>query len=347
MTTPSKHSHSSFSLPLLGATTTIGFWLVWRRFHKGNKIFPSIDSVTPFKFEPCKPENSRQTSINQDKDSQLDNSQSSILNEEEVEQVWTDNGDVDLKILKQLIQHKEEKLDRQKPKPGSKLTLFSHLVTRLEQTLEERRRVQAKLGQFRRLPEAEGRIRGNDDTVNNKTSKTSVCMVVQRFRSATLLINEDNAVRVGATTTSSFDDEESPKDKCCGMLVYVSFAKGATQAMVQAAGKIIVNLPILTFGAWGDGVSKNMNVLDLAVHQQNAASLVIVPQANLTCRVCTVIKGKLNDEGFCWSLLVDACYSNIVCLWALVSQLSPFSTHITAGKESRQIHSIPWSNRQK
>jgi hypothetical protein len=105
-----------------------------------------------------------------------------------------------------LIQHKEEKIHRQKPKPGSNLTLFSHLLSRLEPTLAEKHRVQAKFGQFKRLPVTEEMTKGSDGTDNNKAS---VCMVGV----AALSINEDTVVRVGVTPTSSFDDEESPKDK--------------------------------------------------------------------------------------------------------------------------------------
>jgi hypothetical protein len=175
---------------------------------------------------------------------------------------------------------------------SSKVALFNRLVTKLEQTLEERDRIEHKLDHLR---EAAHEPVSKPHTITTLPAEqgppavephndTSVCMVVQRYRGATIMCDEAECIHVGKTGASLV--EQSPSDSFCGLMVYVSFAQGCTQQAVKAASKIIVNLPILTTGAWGDGVSKTMNVIDLAKHNPNAASIVIVPQANLINKVC-------------------------------------------------------------
>jgi D-Tyr-tRNAtyr deacylase len=101
------------------------------------------------------------------------------------------------------------------------------------------------------------------------------------------MIGEEEIVKVGAESSCL---TSNPSDaNTCGMLVYVSFGEGCTQQSCQAAAKIIVNLPILTLGVWGDG-GKTTNLFGMATKQSNASSLIIVPQANLICKVKN--KGK-------------------------------------------------------
>jgi hypothetical protein len=87
--------------------------------------------------------------------------------------------------------------------------------------------------------------------------------------------------------------------------VYVSFYRGASTKQVQEAAETVLNLPVLTDGAWGDGVSANESVLqrlDLEGHRETKknddaassptparaptamTSIVLVPQANLICK---------------------------------------------------------------
>ena len=101
----------------------------------------------------------------------------------------------------------------------------------------------------------------------------SVHLVVQRYRSCRILLDESEWVSVG----------EDPEH--CGLLVYVSFEKSATQESTKNSASTVMNLPVLTTGLWGDGVSRQMSVLDLAAAHPNRASIVIVPQANLISKV--------------------------------------------------------------
>jgi D-Tyr-tRNAtyr deacylase len=143
-------------------------------------------------------------------------------------------------------------------------------------------------------------------------------MVIQRYRKASLLIDEMDYVTVG-------EEEEEEESNCnngqhhIGMLVYISFSKIATPDVVQRAAKTILNLPIQTEGAWGDG-SSTKSILQVSAaaaaaanvnehadasnqkqqHQQqgkevatsnnktknkNNVSIMLVPQANLIAKV--------------------------------------------------------------
>jgi D-Tyr-tRNAtyr deacylase len=141
-----------------------------------------------------------------------------------------------------------------------------------------------------------------------------VSLVFQRFRYCELLLNNAEWVRVGqgrrrrrcrsrqsdaaaaaATTTSSADCDNEinsnqnqlmEEQRHCGLLVYVSFSRHATPDCAVKAAHTIVNLPLLTEGVWGDGVSRtfaalNQQQYDLGVDR----SIVLVPQANLICKV--------------------------------------------------------------
>jgi hypothetical protein len=83
--------------------------------------------------------------------------------------------------------------------------------------------------------------------------------------------------------------------------VYVSFYRGATADHVREAAETVLNLPVLTDGAWGDGVSSTESVLQrLGLDEPRktadcddpkapppasvTTSIVLVPQANLICK---------------------------------------------------------------
>jgi hypothetical protein len=123
----------------------------------------------------------------------------------------------------------------------------------------------------------------NNNIASNSTP--SVHLVVQRYRTCKLLVDEEE------------DRWVSMVDNCPGMLVYVSFAATATESSVHAAAETILNLPVLTTGVWGDG-SPTRSIRQIMRHCQhgaaasnvdgeaaNSCSIAIVPQANLICKV--------------------------------------------------------------
>jgi hypothetical protein len=131
----------------------------------------------------------------------------------------------------------------------------------------------------------------------------SVHIVVQRYRSCQVLLEETDWVSVGShhhinSIGNGNDHSQGPNDdkpapaaasvpaSHCGLLVYVSFASSTDKAVVQQAALTILNLSVLTTGLWGDGVSATCSVLELAARGGgHAASLVLVPQANLISKV--------------------------------------------------------------
>ena len=299
----------SWGLTALAATSGLGAYLLWRTLY-------------PVYFQPSQePSNRKKTLVSTDSDDDDDDDRfivldgkrndrvltdasertCSTLGDEEIEQVWQDKDhDVNLKILRQLLERKEEAQRRRRPhnsaRPYSRLSLLSHLLTRLEQALDERSRIKTKLGNMRlqQHPQPHSPRQGHGQeqeqrgTMPVAASNTSVCMVVQRYRGATLQCNENEIVRVGANATldpAAATLELQQKGQYCGLLIYVSFAKGCTQQAVQTAAKIVVNLPLLSLVGWGDGVAQTMNVIDLAKQHRNAASITIVPQADLINKV--------------------------------------------------------------
>jgi hypothetical protein len=108
-------------------------------------------------------------------------------------------------------------------------------------------------------------------------SSKAVHLVVQRYRSCKLLLNETEWVCQGSRAANH-----------CGLLLYVSFAADADQTAVSAAVDTALNLPVLTTGLWGDGVSEQFSVKQQLLTQNCNAlttSITIVPQANLICKV--------------------------------------------------------------
>ena len=111
-------------------------------------------------------------------------------------------------------------------------------------------------------------------------------MVIQRFRSASLLLSPGETVQINKS--------ENQAKATCGMLVYVSFSKVAetNRSAIFAAAKTLLNLSVLTRGVWGDG-SGTISALELATELNNAKDassnggvpIVLVPQANLISKV--------------------------------------------------------------
>lgn len=79
-----------------------------------------------------------------------------------------------------------------------------------------------------------------------------VNVVVQRCNEASLLLDNDSQ---WSTVGRS-------------MVVYISFARGATVASAQSAGKALCFLPLLTLGNWGDG-SKPVSLVDILIDEAN------------------------------------------------------------------------------
>jgi D-Tyr-tRNAtyr deacylase len=133
---------------------------------------------------------------------------------------------------------------------------------------------------------------------STRSGPQSVHIVVQRYRSCNVLLQETEWVSVGSesllssassaasaasASVSSSDNHKLPSH--CGMLVYISFASSTEKAIVQQAAQTVLNLSVLTTGLWGDGISAQCSLLELAARGPHQASLVVVPQANLISKV--------------------------------------------------------------
>jgi len=129
-------------------------------------------------------------------------------------------------------------------------------------------------------------------------SKSFVHLVVQRYRSARLLLEETRWVSVPSANDKDEDEIPSTTDphqqrQHCGLLLYVSFAAGANKSSVYNAAESCLNLPVLTTGLWGDGVSDQPSLRELLAHpeqySETSTSIVIVPQANLISKVSEML----------------------------------------------------------
>jgi D-Tyr-tRNAtyr deacylase len=111
-------------------------------------------------------------------------------------------------------------------------------------------------------------------------SKDRVRLVVQRFRQASLLV-DGKVVSVGERCDSMLEPTTAAS---CGLVVYISFAKSATTEKALQAARTVLNLPLLTHGAWGDG-SMTTSVLDMASSPEARPYLMLVPQANIISKI--------------------------------------------------------------
>jgi len=151
---------------------------------------------------------------------------------------------------------------------------------------------------------------------NPSSTETSVRMVLQRYRQASLLIDEKEIVTVGNKTSTlqrslpNVENEQPPCSKTgnnststesssssLGLLVYISFSSMCANDKVKQAAKTVLNMPIGTLGAWGDG-SSTKSMLQLLTDNNkippalttlpsssSPLSIMLVPQANLICKV--------------------------------------------------------------
>lgn len=142
----------------------------------------------------------------------------------------------------------------------------------------------------------------------------SIRMVIQRYRQVSLLVDESHVVSAGTeivsllsdVSTDCVPDPSTKEAPSAGLLVYISFSKTANESTVHQAAQTVLNLPVLTLGAWGDGsaassvlqllTANSKNLLtseskrtDEEQNSVNAAlsqlSIALVPQANLIAKV--------------------------------------------------------------
>lgn len=146
----------------------------------------------------------------------------------------------------------------------------------------------------------------------DKKEVPSVRMVIQRYRHASLLVDESKVVSVGRKCSSLIDTTTSSSvlERHLGLLLYISFSKTATEEKVLQAAKTLLNMPVGTLGAWGDG-STTKSVLQLLSSSSNSfdpsssskgiensesssspsspesspLSIILVPQANLIAKI--------------------------------------------------------------
>ena len=152
------------------------------------------------------------------------------------------------------------------------------------------------------------------NVVGQIQAEKSIRLVVQRFRKASLLIEESRTVTVGDDAAEGYS----------GILVYASFAKSATEESVIQAAKTIMNLPLLTRGVWGDG-SDPVSVLDMATQGSAGVAVMLVPQANLISKVSD------SNDTLLPIVTIDVVNTNGTL------------RHQT-GAKSRAIHPVSWSD---
>ena len=131
---------------------------------------------------------------------------------------------------------------------------------------------------------------------------SAVRMVLQRYRHAKILIDENRVIALGNPVDNLLlSVSEGSSSETAGMLVYVSFGRTVTNTKTEQAARTLLNLPILTLGAWGDGQGTK-SILQLSadiflerkrlqahpsarLDDISPLSLLLVPQANLTAKI--------------------------------------------------------------
>lgn len=152
-------------------------------------------------------------------------------------------------------------------------------------------------------------------SVPSNSSSKSVHIVVQRYRSCKVLLQETEWVQIGSDETH------------CGLLVYVSFAQSCDKDAVRRAAQTALQLPVLTTGQWGDGVSETYSLLHLAKQQNASTSIILIPQANLISKVLYASRELYNSSFFCITHVASALLF-----------------HSKTGEKSRKVNSVPRAN---
>ncbi|KAG7354463.1 D-tyrosyl-tRNAtyr deacylase [Nitzschia inconspicua] len=80
------------------------------------------------------------------------------------------------------------------------------------------------------------------------------------------------------------------------MLVYISFSKTATHALVEQAARTILQLPIQTTGVWGDGTSTTQSLLELLLQRSHMQTDSVKPNRNATAVQTTTTTTNNNNN---------------------------------------------------
>ncbi|KAG7351359.1 D-tyrosyl-tRNAtyr deacylase [Nitzschia inconspicua] len=159
---------------------------------------------------------------------------------------------------------------------------------------------------------------------SSSSSTPSIRMVVQRYRKATILIDERTIVSLGevpnestngklllsetdsaeftisnttsTTPSSSLSPSRSAVFSSIGMLVYISFSKTATRALVEQAARTILQLPIQTTGVWGDGTSTTQSLLEVLLQRSQIQTDSVKPNHNATAVQTTTNTNNNNNN---------------------------------------------------
>lgn len=183
----------------------------------------------------------------------------------------------------------------------------------------------------------------SSSSISKAVAAHHVSLVIQRYRSCRLMRNEVEWVHQGqpllAPTGSSdrgvsleigLDSSLSPPSSSsssthCGLLIYISFATGANRSHAALAAETVWNLPVLTTGLWGDGVSEQHSLRALLLQGTKAnpefhyqTSITIVPQANLICKVRQTSGKMFVQRSRCHRRMFAAfhfCSALTRCIW--------------------------------
>jgi hypothetical protein len=136
-----------------------------------------------------------------------------------------------------------------------------------------------------------------DAAPQESLSIPSIRMVIQRYRFASMLVEENHVVSVGQKCSSLIVNETAPiSSASLGLLAYISFSISATEEKVVQASKTLLNMPVGTLGAWGDGsgvqsmlqLLSSFSAVDSNKKETEVSSplsIVLVPQANLIAKI--------------------------------------------------------------
>ena len=185
----------------------------------------------------------------------------------------------------------------------------------------------------------------NTAAINDAKNESlkSVHLVVQRYRSCRILVDESDWIAVGASPDTGSDANGDAKNAInqdhCGLVVYVSFANTADKKAVRQAALTVAQLPVMTTGQWGDGVSGTSSILQLAALANGSASLVLIPQANLISKVRLTVFAASEDDSLHFLLHIFHFYSSVQTLtwFSLGTPVLLF----TLGTRTRPIYPVP------
>ena len=126
---------------------------------------------------------------------------------------------------------------------------------------------------------------------SSKDYEPWIRLVVQRARKASLVVTGTDDVSMPEQEDSMIVKKTTDDYSSVGLVVYVSFSNNGDNLNasnrkkdIMMAAKVVLNLPVLTTGEWGDG-SKPISVLKMASEQYSKKSLTSVDLSMSTCIV--------------------------------------------------------------